>query len=376
LGELIKKQGDAVIISTAAALILLGILFIYSSSGPFCKFMDQPKPTWYFLLRQAVWALAGFMVMFFMYRLDYKLVIKISPVLMILSVIMLIMVFFLSGAAIKRWIYVGGFAFQPSEFFKIAMAAFLARIAGKNIRRVDFKAYAPSLALILFGILLILREPDLGTSALILAVAGAALYLSGFRKRYLAILPALGALVMFIMVFQLGYEKDRIDSYAETIENPFNANANYQTRQSMVSFGSGGLIGKGLANGGQKHLFLPERHTDFILSAAAEEGGFVLVASIFMLFGLFAATAFKIANNAPTVEGSMLAWGLALVILLQATVNIGVALGLLPVTGMTLPFLSYGGSSLVSCCAAVGMIASVARRTRSPRRYFNRMRAS
>lgn len=374
--ELIKKRGDLVIISTTAALMMLGILFIYSASGPFCKFMNQPKPTWYFLLRQAIWALAGLIVMFLAYRLDYNLVLRLSPVFIILSIIMLSSVFVLSHSAIKRWISVGGFTIQPSEFFKIATVAFLARIAGKNVRRADLKAYAPALGLILLGVLLVLREPDLSTSALLLALTGIMLYLSGFRKRYLVALPVLAGLIMFIMVFQLGYEKDRVDSYTSTIEHPFNKDANYQTRQSLVSFGSGGLIGKGLANGGQKHLFLPERHTDFILSAAAEEGGFILVISIFSLFALFAITAFKIANNAPSIEGSMLVWGLSLAILLQATVNIGVALGLLPVTGMTLPFLSYGGSSLITCCAAVGIIASVARRTRAPRRYFNRLRVN
>ncbi len=187
-------------------------------------------------------------------------------------------------------------------------------------------------------------------------------------------MPVLGIAVVFIMVFLVGYEKDRVDNYTTTLKDPFSENANYQTRQSLVSIGSGGLIGKGLANGGQKHLFLPERHTDFILSAAAEEGGFLLVAGIFALFGLFGFAAYRIASNAVNLEGSILVWGIASLILLQASVNIGVALGVLPVTGMTLPFMSYGGSSLISCSIGVGMIASVARRSRMPRKYFKRQR--
>jgi len=372
---LIKNRGDAVIMTVAMALTLIGILFIYSSSGPFCKFMNPPRPTWYFLMKQSFWAIMAVLFMFFMYRLDYEFLVKMSPGLIIISIIALVMIFPLSGAQIKRWISLGGISLQPSEFFKLALVVFVARVAGKHQVQAGYKKYLPAVLLVLLGILLVLIEPDLGTTALLLAVTAIMLYLSGFKKRYLLAIPLIGVVTVVIMVFILGYEKDRVDSYATTIENPFHAEANYQTRQSLVSFGSGGLIGKGLANGGQKHLFLPERHTDFILSAAAEEGGFVLVAVIFLLFGLFGFAAYKIAYNAVNLEGAILVWGVASLILLQASVNIGVALGLLPVTGMTLPFMSYGGSSLLSCSIGVGMIASVARRSRSPRKYFKRQRA-
>ena len=177
-----------------------------------------------------------------------------------------------------------------------------------------------------------------------------------------------------VFVFGLKYEKDRVDSYLVTLNDPFAADASYQTRQSLVSLGSGGLVGKGLANGGQKHLFLPARHTDFILSAAAEEGGFLIVVVILSLFGLIAWSGSKIATSAVDIEGSLMAWGMMLFLILQGTINIGVALGLLPITGITLPFLSYGGSSLVACSAAVGITASVWRRGKSPRRYFKRFK--
>jgi cell division protein FtsW len=336
--------------------------------------MNPPRPTWYFLMKQSFWAIMAILSMFLMYRLDYEFLIKMSPAIMIVSILALAAIFPLSGANIKRWISLGGISFQPSEFFKIAMVVFFARIAGKNQKLAGYKKFLPAIFLALLGILLILLEPDLGTSALLLAVAAILLYLSGFKKRYLLAIPVMGAVTVIIMVFMVGYEKDRVDSYAITLKDPFHKEANYQTRQSLVSFGSGGIIGKGLANGGQKHLFLPERHTDFILSAAAEEGGFVLVSIIFLLFGLFGFAAYKIAFNAVNLEGAILVWGVASLILVQASINIGVALGLLPVTGMTLPFMSYGGSSLISCSMGVGIIASVARRSRSPRKYFKRQR--
>jgi cell division protein FtsW len=159
-----------------------------------------------------------------------------------------------------------------------------------------------------------------------------------------------------------------------TLENPFDSTASYQTRQSLVSLGSGGIVGKGLGYGGQKHLFLPARHTDFILSAAAEEGGFVIVMVILALFWMIGWSGYRIAKSAIDIEGSVFAWGILLLIMLQAMINIGVAMGVFPITGMTLPFLSYGGSSLLVCSAGVGMIASVARQSRLPRHYFRRLR--
>lgn len=369
----LRYRPDLVIILSTIALMMLGIIFIYSASGPFCQFQNPPKPTWYFLFKQSIWVAAGLVALFAAYRLDYEIVVKLSPVLLILALIGLIAVFPLSGAKIKRWIGFGGFAIQPSEFFKIALVAFLARLAAKYEKsNQGVRKYIPALAVIVTGTALIVREPDLGTTGLVLGVTVVLLYLSGFPKRYLLLFPAAGILVASFLVFVVGYEKDRVDSYLITLENPFDPEAGYQTRQSLVSFGSGGAFGKGLANGGQKHLFLPARHTDFILSAAAEEGGFLIVAVIFGLFGLIALSGYRIAAMSVNIEGALIAWGMMLLIIFQASINIGVALGLLPVTGMTLPFLSYGGSSLVTCSAGIGMIASVARRARSPRRYFKR----
>jgi len=372
----IEEHPDKMILAVALVLSTLGLIFIYSSSGPFCKFLSPPKPTWHFLFKQSLWALVALVAMFIAYRLNYEVVVKLSPLLLAVSLIGLIAVFPMSGAKIKRWINIGGFTIQPSEFFKIAAVAFLARIAAKRSKgQTGLKKFMVPLGLILFGVALVVREPDLGTTALILGVIIFLLYLAGFPKRYLVLLGVSGIILGSVLVFGVGYEKDRVDAYTTTLKDPLAPQASYQTRQSLVSLGSGGLFGKGLANGGQKHLFLPARHTDFILSAAAEEGGFLFVAGILCLFGLLAWTGYRIADSAIDIEGAMLAWGLTLMIIMQGIINVGVALGLFPITGMTLPFLSYGGSSLVMCAASVGMIASVSRRTRSPRRYFRRMRA-
>jgi cell division protein FtsW len=175
------------------------------------------------------------------------------------------------------------------------------------------------------------------------------------------------------MIFGLGYEKDRIDDYIAVLNDPLGgsdvaslSNGYYQSRQSLISIGSGGVLGRGLGGGGQKNLFLPAPHTDFIFSASAEEGGLLLCTVVLGLLFMFGFAGLKIAMNATDLHGFLLASGLAVMITFQAIINIGVALGLMPITGITLPFFSYGGSSLVISCAAAGLILSVARNGSTP----------
>jgi cell division protein FtsW len=375
LRALLERHPDKILVVSSMTLMMLGIIVIYSASGPYCKFLNPPKPTWHFMFRQAIWAVMALAAMYVAYRLNYHVIIRFSPVLLVLSVIGLLAVLVLSRAGIKRWLNVGGFNFQPSEFFKLALVAFMARMAAKNINQeFSLKKYAAVLGALATGAALIIEEPDLGTTALIVGVAVLMLFLAGFPMKYILIIGAVFLAAATILVFGFRYEIDRIEKYDITLKDPLAPGASYQTRQSLVSLGSGGIIGKGLGNGAQKHLFLPARHTDFILSSAAEEGGFVIVTAILILFGLIGASGYRIAKSAMDIEGSFFAWGILLFIILQALINIAVDMGIFPITGMTLPFLSYGGSSLLVCSIGIGMIASVAKQTKSPRHYFKRIR--
>ncbi len=327
------------------------------------------------MLRQSIWAVIALAAMFFAYRLNYHVIVKYSPVFLILTMVGLLGVLIVSRGDIKRWIYIAGFTFQPSEFFKIALVAFMARMAALNVNQeFSLKKYAAVLGAMAGGALLIIKEPDLGTTMLVMGVATSLLFLAGFPKKYIASIAVIFGAAACIMVFVLKYEIDRIDQYRITVTNPLASGASYQTKQSLVSLGSGGLFGKGIGNGIQKHLFLPARHTDFILSSAAEEGGFVIVMIILLLFSLVGWSGYRIAKSAMDIEGMFFAWGILLFIILQALINIGVDMGVFPITGMTLPFLSYGGSSLLVCSVGIGLIASVARQTRLPRHYFIRNR--
>jgi cell division protein FtsW len=281
---------------------------------------------------------------------------------------------------VHRWLEFGFLRFQPSEVFKISLLMYLAySLANRKARLKNGKKLWSQLVIVGIGLLLIAKQPDLGTMMLVFLTTAMVLFLAEIKIKYLLMSVAIVMVIGGFMVFGLGYEKDRVDDYITSLKAPlktddpaFQSGGYYQIRQSLISIGSGGLIGRGLGGGGQKNLFLPAPHTDFIFSASAEEGGFLLCFCLLGLIFIFSMGAFKIAVMTKDSEGFLLAAGLGGMITIQATINIGVALGLLPVTGITLPYFSYGGSSLVICCAAAGLILSVARYGKTPKVRFLR----
>ncbi len=378
--NVLKSPEKAVIISVML-LIATGLIFIYSVSGPYSQ--QRELSDWHYFVRQLIWAGISLVILFVCSSLDYRKFLKLSPVLLFISLVFLVMVLFApTQLHVHRWLDIGFLRFQPSEVFKISLLMYLAFVlVNKKGKHITPKKMLPHLAVALFGILLIAKQPDLGTMMLIFWTGITVLFLAGIKFRYL--LTAVLAIIIVggVMVFGLGYEKDRIDDYFASLKDPLNrmdqANPSrgyYQNRQSLISIGSGELLGRGLGGGGQKNLFLPAPHTDFIFSASAEEGGFVLCLCLLGLLFIFGMASLKIASNSVDLQGYLLAVGLGIMITLQAVINIGVALGLLPITGITLPYFSYGGSSLVISCAAAGLILSVARYGRAPRARFLRAR--
>lgn len=375
------KYPDKVILVSVTLLITVGLIFIYSASGPFSQY--KHLSSWHFFIHQLVWAVIALAVLFICSRLNYRKFIKLSPVFLGISIILLIAVLFTEARQnVNRWIDLGFISFQPSEVFKISLIMYLAFILVDNKGRPkDLKRMTPHLIITGLGILLIAKQPDLGTMMLIFASIVTVLFLVGLKLRYLLLSSLAVLLLGSVMVFGLGYEKDRIDDYINVLKDPLGnaeqatlSRGYYQSRQSLISIGSGGILGRGLGGGGQKNLFLPAPHTDFIFSASAEEGGLLLCMFILGVLFSFASAAIKIASRARDMTGTMLAAGLGVMIALQAIINIGVALGLFPITGITLPFFSYGGSSLVISCAAAGLILSVARHGGSGNVRFVRAR--
>lgn len=372
------KSPEKAVMMTVVLLMATGLVFIYSVSGPYSQV--KGLSVWHYFLRQLIWAGLALAVLFMCSTLNYRKFLRLSPVLLAISLFFLLVVLFTpSKQNVHRWLELGLLRFQPSEVFKISLLMYLAySLANRKMRLKSGKKLWPQLAIAGIGILLIAKQPDLGTMMLVFLTTVMVLFLAQIKIRYLLTSAAIVMVIGGVMVFGLGYEKDRVDDYLTSLKAPlkadgpaFQSGGYYQVRQSLISIGSGGLIGRGLGGGGQKNLFLPTPHTDFIFSASAEEGGFLLCFYLLSLIFIFSMGAFKIAVMTKDLEGSLLAAGLGGMITLQAAINIGVALGLLPVTGITLPYFSYGGSSLVVCCAAAGLILSVARYGKTPKvRYI------
>ena len=261
----------------------------------------------------------------------------------------------------RRWISVWGFSFQPSEFCKYMLVIYIAHFLFKKKDKMDsfwIGFFSPLLAGGAY-VGLILAGPDLGTSFLVLAILFIMLFVGGARIRYL-LTTGIGAVLLLVLaIVNEGYRMKRIMSFLDPWQDPLGSG--YQAVQSFMAFGLGGIYGSGLGNSSQKLLFLPQAHTDFIFSIIGEEFGFIGVMTLIALFLLILARCVMISLRAEDPFSKYMVFGFTALITLQAALNMGVAVGLFPTTGLTLPLVSYGGSSLVSTFAAFGIILSVSR---------------
>lgn len=261
----------------------------------------------------------------------------------------------------RRWISVGGFAFQPSEYCKYMLVIYMAHFMMKKedrMRSFWVGFFSPLLAGGLY-VLLVFAEPDLGTSSLLLMVLFIMLFVGNARIKYLLAVGAASVLLVGVAIASAGYRMKRITSFLDPWQDPLGSG--YQSVQSFMAFGLGGLYGSGLGNSSQKLLFLPQAHTDFIFSIIGEEFGFIGVTVVILLFLAILARCVSISFRAEDAFSRYMVFGFTALITLQAALNMGIAVGLFPTTGLTLPLISYGGSSLVATLAAFGIILSVSR---------------
>lgn len=349
------------LIAIVLILVFLGMVMIYSASAILADF-KMKKDSSFFLIRQASWLLISSAGLFLLAKIDYHRLKKISYVSLFLSSIFLVLVLFLDPTkGVKRWIRLGPVGFQPSEFFRYSFILFMAFTLVKKGEKIkQFKhLFLPYLVVLGVSGLLLLKEPHLGGLFTLVLSSLVLLYLAGAKFRYLLFitLPVIVAGLLF--VFVRGYEKDRIVDYVKALEDPLQGS--YQLKQAVLSMGNGGLTGVGLGEGRQKLFFLPEPHTDFILATIGEEGGFFWVGGILVLFFLLAWRGIQIARRAPDLLGYYLAFGLTFTVFINFVINSSVVLGLLPTTGIPMPFLSYGGTSLFFNLAGVGIILNVSR---------------
>ncbi|MBC7076328.1 MAG: stage V sporulation protein E [Syntrophomonadaceae bacterium] len=357
-----KGPPDFILFITTLALLGIGLVMVFSSSAVTAgvKYGDA----YFFFKRQLLWAVIGLIAMIVIMKINYLRLREFSLPLMAVAVICLILVITPLGIATKgstRWLGVGILSFTPSELAKLAVVMFLAKTLEVNIDNIKSfkKGIFPYLALLAFVCGLIMAQPDLGTSFAIAGTVFCMLLVAGAKWSHLGVIAISGLGAVAAAIAVAPYRMERFIAFL----NPwkFASDEGFQTIQSLYALGSGGLFGMGLGRSRQKFFYLPEQHTDFIFAILGEELGFLGACLVIALFLLFAWRGFRIAINAPDNFGSLLAAGVTIMVIFQAAINIGVVSGTLPVTGITLPFISYGGSSLLFTMAGVGLLLNISR---------------
>jgi len=359
-----QQRFDSLLLILVMMLVSLGIIMVYSASFVIAghRFGDA----YHFLKKQALVAALGIALMFFLMRMDYHRWQILAIPLLVLSGALLGLLFLpgmrheVGGSA--RWLRVSFFSFQPAELAKLALVIYLARsLAKKEGRMRSFRAGLLPYIIVLGALFaLVLKQPDFGTGIVFVALVFLMLFAAGTRLLFLASAAA-GAVPALLFVATLAnYRLERLLAFW----NPWNdqGKGGFQIIQSFLAFGSGKLFGVGLGQGRQKLFYLPEIHTDFIFSIIGEELGLVGVAMVIALFVFVIWRGFWACFRAPDLFGTYLALGISLLLATQTLLNLGVVMGLLPTKGSTLPFISYGGTSLMVNLMAVGILLNVSSR--------------
>ena len=358
-----RSRPDYFLFLLVLILIAVGVVMIYSASAILA--LDKLGSTTFFAKRQAIWAIISLGLILVLTKIDYHKFEKISPFVLLVSLSLLVAVLFVpSTRGASRWIKLGPVFFQPSELFKYAMVLFMAHSLSR--RRAEIKelrfVLLPYFVILGLASLLIMRQPHLGAVLLLSTIVFGMLFVAGAKIRHLLLIIAPVVLGAFILVFFVGYKKMRVDDYLRSLKDPLEGS--YQMKQSVLALSSGESLGKGLGEGKAKLFFLPEPHTDFIFATTGEELGFVGVSAILILLLLLTARGMSIARGAPDDFGYLLAFGISFCIFVGVLINAGVVVGLLPTTGLPMPFLSYGGSSLIFTAAGIGILLNISRQTK------------
>lgn len=357
---------DTLLFASVAALIGIGLVMVFSASS--AQALADHGDVAYYAKHQFVWLLVGIVCAFIAYRIDYHILKPIAPYLLVLSFLGLIAVLVphvgLAAGGARRWIGSGPISFQPSEFAKLGLVIYLAAllsVRGEHITSLA-RGVVP-LCFLVFGMaMLVMMEPDLGTASLLVMAAFAMLFAAGARIPHLVAVLLVTLPPAALSVLTSPYRRARFMAFMDPLKDPHNHG--FHIVQSLYALGSGGLFGVGLGASRAKFFYLPEQYTDFIFSVIGEELGLIGTIGVVVLFAIVAHRAIRIAVAAPDRFGFFLVIGCVSTILVQAFVNIGVVTSSWPVTGVPLPFISFGGSSLIVSLIAVALIANVGRHRR------------
>lgn len=361
-----RHHADTALFASTVALAAIGLVMVYSASSVVA--FDRLADSAYFLKRQAAWTAIGFVALWLARGVHYQRLRPFTVPVLAATALMLIAVLVpgigrVAGGA-RRWLVAGPITFQPVELAKLALVLYLAhflaqRGAGvRNLRR----GILPPLAITAGFAVLVLRQPDMGSAMVLGLVTMAMLFVGGARMVHLALVTLAAVPVIGAAVVIAPYRFQRILAFLNPWHDP--QGTGFHIIQSLLAFGSGGLFGVGLGASRQKFFYLPERHTDFIFAILGEELGLLGTLGVLALFGIFIYRGFRIARGAPDRYASLLALGITASVAGQALMNMGVATGLLPVTGVPLPFVSFGGTSLVTTMMQVGILLNISQYVR------------
>jgi cell division protein FtsW len=354
---------DRTVLMITYFLLLTGLIMVFSASGPMAE--TRYGDSMFFLKRQAVWITLGLLVLHWVSRQDYGMWKSIMPPMLGLTFIILVLVLMpmvgsqVNGA--RRWFRFASFSFQPGELAKLTAVLYLASFLARREENITNFTKGVLVPVVVVGILalLVLLEPDMGTAVVMFSVLLGLLFLGGARISHLSGLVLSLLPLAYMLIMQSDYRRRRLMSFLDPWEDP--NNAGFQLTQSFVALGNGGFAGVGLGEGRQKLFFLPEAHADFVLALVGEELGFFGTGLLMVLFAILLVKGFRIAGRAPDAFGQHLASGVTLLIGIQVLINAGVVSGLLPTKGLTLPLVSYGGSSLLVSLIAIGILLSISR---------------
>lgn len=354
-----KLAFDRVLFATVVLLVGLGLVMVYSASAAIARAQGAAANP--FLVKQAIAALVGFAAMAVAMHVDYRRLREPAVAYFLLGGALALLAAVLFGPelnATRRWFHFGHFSLQPAELAKLALVPFIAFQLDRKLDRVNSRELLLPVAVATGAMAgLIVLQPDLGTAVLLVATAAAMLFLGGLSWRFLAAGAAVALPVFWLLVMSVPYRRARLFAFLEPESDPLGSG--FQALQSLIAIGSGGLLGLGPGDSVQKLYFLPYPHSDFIYAIVAEELGMLGALLVLALFGLLLWRGVRAGLRSPDPFGRYLGWGLTTVLVLQALINISVAVALLPTKGIPLPFLSYGGSSLVVSMTACGVLLNV-----------------
>lgn len=358
-----KKKLDIPLIIAILAICTYGIVMIFSASSIWAEYKFNDK--FHYVIMQSLFFCVGVILMILVSKIPYTYYLKKSNLILAICICLLILVLIPGIGSVRNgsrsWFGIGGLGIQPSEFMKLGLIIFTSKYIYNNPKEMKSvsKGAFPILLVTMFSFLLIMLQPDFGTGTILVMTIVAMLFISGVDFSFFVKIGLVGMVGVVFLILAAPYRMNRIVSFLNPWSDPLGTG--FQAIQSLYAIGPGGLFGMGFGNSIQKHFYLPEPQTDFIFSIISEELGIIGIISVSLLFIIIILRCVKISVKAPDNFAKFLAFGITFQLSFQALLNLAVVVGLIPVTGVTLPFFSYGGSSLLITLVSMGIILNISR---------------